>query len=495
MSNTRIQRQRRRSHRCALAIISAAALASCSSSDDSDPVHVTVVGDATGLLEPLRLAGQPVADVVLGATAQGLVSFNAEGDVVPALAERWIVEEDGQSYIFRLRQATWTDGTIVRAQDVVPLLQARVRSMRTIMGALQPQIRAMTDLVIEIRLPTPQPTFLQLLAHPALAVARPQGGTGPYRKTRTEGGVVLSPVTDPMMTDGEEDAATPDPVETRVINAARPAMAFTLFKARNTDLVLGARFTELPLLQVADIRPALVRADPVNGLFGLAISRSSAVLDNAQIREAVSMAIDRNRIAAMFNIANWTPRDTILPAQLDLFRAVTVPRWRETDREARIAYAAGIVARQTPSGARATVRIALPAGHGSRLLFRSIANDLAAIGLSAVRVARNDQADVWLIDEVAPHDSATWYLARLSCKYGISCDPVADARLADALDDDNREMMNSQISEAEALTSAHYGFIPIGAPIRWSLVAPRLTGFRSSSSGHHPLNALIAPPN
>jgi peptide/nickel transport system substrate-binding protein len=51
------------------------------------------------------------------------------------------------------------------------------------------------------------------------------------------------------------------------------------------------------------------------------------------------------------------------------------------------------------------------------------------------------------------------------------------------------------LSEAERLIVAHASYIPLGQPIRWSLVSRRLTGFQPSPRGIHPLNKLIGRPN
>ncbi|WP_412549698.1 ABC transporter substrate-binding protein, partial [Sphingomonas sanguinis] len=64
--------------------------------------------------------------VMRDALAQGLVRFDANGQIEPGLAERWIVIDGGGSYIFRLREAKWNDGTPVTAEQIVPILRRLV---------------------------------------------------------------------------------------------------------------------------------------------------------------------------------------------------------------------------------------------------------------------------------------------------------------------------------------------------------------------------------
>ena len=46
------------------------------------------------------------AQELRSATAAGLVTLDSKGEIEPALADRWIVTDDGRSYIFRLREGS-----------------------------------------------------------------------------------------------------------------------------------------------------------------------------------------------------------------------------------------------------------------------------------------------------------------------------------------------------------------------------------------------------
>jgi hypothetical protein len=104
------------------------------------------------------------------ATVEGLVGFDAEGRVVPGLADRWIVTDDGQSYIFRLRDGTWPDGARIDAEDVAASLRRALAALRGSPLGLDlasiDEIRVMTDRVIEVDLQSPLPDLLTLLAQP-----------------------------------------------------------------------------------------------------------------------------------------------------------------------------------------------------------------------------------------------------------------------------------------------------------------------------------------
>ncbi|HEX6785019.1 MAG TPA: ABC transporter substrate-binding protein, partial [Sphingomicrobium sp.] len=99
-------------HLIALLLIPALALAPAACRQQPQgALSVVVIGSAPKLYDPaLGPLSQPDA-VFLGNVAQGLVRFDASGNIVSGLAERWNVSDDGLSYIFRIASKEWPDGT------------------------------------------------------------------------------------------------------------------------------------------------------------------------------------------------------------------------------------------------------------------------------------------------------------------------------------------------------------------------------------------------
>ncbi|MET0239283.1 MAG: ABC transporter substrate-binding protein, partial [Sphingobium sp.] len=319
-----------------------ALVAACGGKVDHGPVRVDVIGTREQMREPLDNGNSAAGQVMLSATAQGLVAFNASGELIGGLAERWIVEDDGQSYLFRLKQARWRDGTPVRANEVARLLRARLKAHPAIVAGLNPDVRGMTDEVLEIRLPGATPSFLQLLAHPAMAIARPGGGTGPFT-LKTRGGLATLTPHAPARAEGDREDDSIRRAMPIFVRVTRPALAFARFDKEQSDLVLGGRFQHLPYVALAVPPKGAVRADPVDGLLGLAIEGRSDFLADSTVREILSMAIDRGQIATRLNLAGWRTATTILPDQLDLGRAPTAADWSTRDLALRQSYARSVV--------------------------------------------------------------------------------------------------------------------------------------------------------
>src|SRR3954469_25676831 len=175
-----------------LLLISALALvsASCRSKPEGT-ANVVVIGGDPKLRDPAQ-GPLPAPDaVLLQNVAQGLVRFDAGGNIVPGLAERWNVSDDGLSYIFRIASTEWPDGRKVTAQQVARLLKRQLAArsknqLKDTLGAVQ-DVVAMTDRVIEIQLVAPRPNLLPLLAQPQFAVIRSGYGSGPFSYSRTNG--------------------------------------------------------------------------------------------------------------------------------------------------------------------------------------------------------------------------------------------------------------------------------------------------------------------
>ena len=113
-----------------LALLLLFALAGCDARRDAGAVVASVIGGRPELKEPARGSLTEADRLLLDSTAQGLVRFDASGQIEPGVAERWTVIDGGMSYIFRIRDATWSDGKPVTAAEVVASDETSVRVMK-----------------------------------------------------------------------------------------------------------------------------------------------------------------------------------------------------------------------------------------------------------------------------------------------------------------------------------------------------------------------------
>ena len=366
------------------------------------------------------------------AEQEGLVRLDREGQVIPGAAARWAILDGGLDYIFRI-----DDGAGLSAQLVARRLRDALRRHRRDpdFAALGPveSIEAVTGTVVEMRLSLPQPDLLPLLARAEFAVGAPTDFK-PGKRTGSQ--VMLNP--------RPGDGAS-SPVLLRVERVGR---AVARFQNGESDLVTGGTFADLPVANAAKPDRRSLRFDPATGLFGFAV-RNAAL--PSIVRTALSLAIDRDRIVAAIGAPDHAKATTLAGSKLE-------PPLAE-----RRAAALALL-----KGKTAHIRVAMPRGPGARLLFALAAQDWANVGIIAEMVGPEARdADLALVDQVAPPGT----LAVLACALSRDCDPA-----------DRMALINPP-------------FIPVAAPVRWSLVAPGLDLFTENGLAAHPLDQLRSSAN
>ncbi|MGN6850707.1 MAG: ABC transporter substrate-binding protein, partial [Sphingomicrobium sp.] len=420
---------------------------------------------------------------------QGLVRFDANGNIVAGLAERWNVSDDGLSYIFRIASTEWPDGKKVTAQQVARLLKRQLTDrsrnpLKDSLGAIE-DVVAMTDRVIEIRLLAPRPNLLSILAQPELAILRDNQGTGPFRGAPSGG------------SDGElrlsraiSDNDDEQPRRERVLLAGEPVQqAIGEFDLGRSDLVLGGTFVDLQYAQRSKLPRGALRFDPAAGLFGLVPLQSDGILADPDVRHLLSQALDRGNFISALAVPGLSPRATLLDAGLDGVAPPAPPAWLATPLTDRLA-ALRAQADKHFGKNKPAIRVALPQGPGPDLLFQELVRDWGAIGLTVERVQPGAPADFGLIDEVAPSTSPGWFVRHFRCGVVAICDDQADALMAAARATPVPQQRYALLGQAAAKIDDARLFIPITAPIRWSLVSDRVQGFAGNRYARHTLTGL-----
>jgi ABC-type transport system substrate-binding protein len=476
----------------------ALALWSCAPAGDSGPIEVAMIG-APGSLATAGLRLAPPAQHLRAATDEGLVGLDPAGQVVPAIAERWIVTEDGLSYIFRLRDSTWPDGAEITAADVRQQLRQGIsRLAGTSLGhdlAVVRDIRAMTGRVVEVRLSSPMPDFLRLLAQPELGFVKSGSGAGPMAMSRDEAsGIVRLSARPPesrglpARRDWEEVAR---PVALRALSARAAVEAFA---RGDVDLVLGGSLTDFPLAEVGPLSRGTIQIDPAVGLFGLVVRRESGLLADPARRQALSMAIDRTALIQSIGLSGWRETSWIVPPELYAAPPYPADRWNGASLEERRRIAAARVRYFTGSGGEAAVTVSLPRGPGSDLVLRQLTEAWRAIGVTVKAVEPGKPADLELRDTLARYAAPRWYLNQFQCSLRAGlCAPEADALVRKAVAERDPAAQERLLVEAHAALVEREVFIPLGAPVRWSLVRGSIRNYLANPWGQHPLFPLSQP--
>jgi len=468
----------------------AAVLASgCRQSPEGAP-KVVVIGGAPKMADPSKEALTAPDAVLLENVAQGLVRFDPSGNIVPGLAERWNVSDDGLSYIFRIASTNWPDGRKITAQQVAKILKRVIAErspnrLRDTLGAVE-DIVAMTDRVIEIRLMAPRPSLLALLAQPELAIVRAGIGTGPFTARPNEKSPGELRLTREVTASDEAGASKQEVL----LTGSTVEQAVQSFASGEADLVLGGTFDDLPAAQRIKLPRGSLQFDPASGLFGLVPVSRASQLDDPDVRRMLSQAIDRDAIVAALGVPGLTARATVLEPGLDGLGILTAPGWLAAPIGDRIAGVKAMADKKFGKGPRGPIRVYLPMGLGGEALLGLLKRSWGAIGFTVERASNRRAADFALIDEVAPSPSAAWFVRKFRCDVTIICDPETDMLIDAARQTQIPQQRVAFIQQAASRIDDAQMFIPITAPVRWSLVSKNIQNFAGNRFAVHTLTDL-----
>ncbi len=140
-------------------------------------------------IDPAKQAAEPAFN--LGRDLfEGLTIQDKQGKTIPGVAKSWSVNDNNTVYTFQLRDAKWSNGDNVTAQDFVYSWQRlldpntaspyawfaaipNIQNSQAIMkGEATPQtlgVKALDDKTFQVTLEKPIPFFIKLLSHPVLA--------------------------------------------------------------------------------------------------------------------------------------------------------------------------------------------------------------------------------------------------------------------------------------------------------------------------------------
>ena len=175
-------------------LATAALLSACGSSQESSQVVdsqkkiLNVATDIELASMDTGVATDGYSFDAIAAVIEGLYQLDADGNPVPGMAESTEVSEDGKTYTFKLRDAKWSDGTPVTANDFVfawrrladpataseysyMLDVAGVKNASEILKGEMPKeelgITAVDDKTLKVELNYAVPFFYQLMAFPS----------------------------------------------------------------------------------------------------------------------------------------------------------------------------------------------------------------------------------------------------------------------------------------------------------------------------------------
>lgn len=311
----------------AVVISSTLVTASCSQKNVNGLVPTTLNRGLNGspeTLDPHQFKSSQSGDI-LRDIGEGLMSYSDDGSLVGGIAEAWTVSDDGLQYDFRLRpDAKWSNGDSVLSTDIQFGLQrlvtpetaspsAKFVSMidnanEIIAGNMSPDllgVAAVGPHSITITLESATPYFLQLLTHPSTfpihrasleehgrAFVRPGHfvSNGAYKLFSRSMGSSIELARNEFYWDNEHTW-----FDSVVYHVMSEAAEILRFRAGGLDVTNNVNVDSFA--QMKNERPDELKVSPALNIYYYGFNLTKPFLrDNPKLRQALSMAIDRERL-------------------------------------------------------------------------------------------------------------------------------------------------------------------------------------------------------
>ena len=270
--------------------------------------------------DPAFAAAPPDTDAVR-ALFEGLTDYDPETlDPVPGVATRWESSNDARVWTFYLRDnARWSNGERVTAQDFVRSwertlkigpLAPHTELLSNIEGAT-PSVtaphafgaRALNDQVLQVTLQHPDSSFPALVAHPVFRPVKVEAADHTGRLDSHElisNGAFLLSATENDRVKLERaktywDGASVALDRVTFVNTPSAEDALSAYEAGEIDAVTNAPFEPLALKLLAPYQD--FRRSTYGALTYYAFNTGREPFDDVRVREALALAIDRERVS------------------------------------------------------------------------------------------------------------------------------------------------------------------------------------------------------
>ena len=294
-------------------------------------------------LDPAIITGQPEGRLA-AALFEGLAARDAQARVVPGAAERWEISKDGKRYVFHLRaEARWSNGERLSAHDFVGswrralapataaeyayqlfyLENAEAFNAGKITDFSRVGVRALDVRTLEVRLANPTPFFLDLCGFPTLMPVhlptierfgddwiKPgrMVSNGAYTLDEWRINHRIRLRANPHYWD--RDRVSLQTVD--VLPTSQANTAYNLYHSGVADLILDKGLIPSMLLDVLRRKPDF-HISPFLGNLFYRFNVTRKPFNDARVRKAFALAIDKKRIVEKVTRAGEQIADSLVP--------------------------------------------------------------------------------------------------------------------------------------------------------------------------------------
>jgi oligopeptide transport system substrate-binding protein len=469
-------------------------------------------------------------DNIIGDLMVGLVTEDRQARPVPGMATEWTTSPDGLTWRFKLREAVWSDGVPVTAEDFVfawrrlvdPATAAPyayyiylIKNAQAINSGKMPGstlgITAVGERELEVRLEHPAPYLLQMLRHACthplprhVVTAKGKDWTRPgnhvgngafvLKEWIPNGHVLVEK--NPRFFDAANVALD------RVIFYPTDDYSAALQRMRAGELDMHDR---IPVQRIDWIRanlPQLLHPQSIFSIEFVYINHRRAPFNDVRVREALNLCLNREAIAQRIRRAGDVPAYSLVPPDIanfahgNSFAFKTMPYPARIQRARDLMRAAGFseknrldttyLIRSTAPGPYRAVAAAI------QQMMAQIHIHLTIVPLDfAVWLAQTNSHNFDLAEGgwVADFDDAATFLELLQTGGGNNdgqySNPDFDRLLAAAQQDTDLGSRATKLAQAEALALKDHAMLPLYFWVDPSLVWPYVKGWQHNGMDKH----------
>ncbi len=273
---------------------------------------------------------------------EGLVRIGNDNKAEPGLAEKWDIQDNGKKYIFHLRDGLkWTDNTPITAKDfkygILRVLDPTVGSSYSYHAycikngkayntkkakAEDVGVKVIDDKTLEIDLEYPVPYFLDILSWHLLLplkedmVTKNANGwandpstiisNGPFKITEWKHNDYMLLEKNPNYWDAQNVKLE----KLKLVMITNNNTALTAYKTGDIDLI-----TDIPPVQLQSlIASGEAKSNPQLGPYFFCINVTKKPLDDARVRKALALAIDREALVKTVTRGGQKPAVGFIPS-------------------------------------------------------------------------------------------------------------------------------------------------------------------------------------
>ena len=483
-----------------------------------------------GSLDPHKTSTTVEANI-LDELYEGLLARDGHGVLGPGVAARWDISADKRIYTFHLRpDARWSNGAEVTADDFVYSLRRLmdpktgaqyasilydVQNARAVNAGAMPLeklgVRAIDPLTLEITLEHPATYLLAQLTHlTALPVYRPsveKWGDGFARAGRmvTNGAFMLKSYTpndrlvlvkNPYFHDAAKVALDGEiilPMEDR-------SAALRRFMAGEID-----SYNDVPVDQIAWVRAhlgAAFKVAPDLGSYFYALDTRHKPFDDARVRQALAMVVDREFLANAIWGGTMLPGYSFVPPGIPSYGAPSTEAWAnesqfQREDEAKALMTAAGYGPDHPLN----ITLRFNQSENNKATAIAIADMWKVLGVTTEFIVTDSTAFYAFLASGQPYDAARrgWiadypdaqnFLFLAESDNALNTphfkDLAYDALMRQAEVEPDPAKRAAILHRAEAMLLAQSPYLPMMIFQSPNLVSPRLHGWFTNVMDHHP---------